>query len=475
MTPRSTTSRIFSIFSCQTINSSVLIPFFFKRYSLLLLSLFVLITKSSGQDAIPVYRAYATQQYLKSMLADNLVFQENRSAIEIHNFEFAYSGVPAFVAIPVVFHFVSDEAANISLDDVEAQMEALNRDFFAPQYLVSETEQEAWTTEGFAEKAASCNIGFCLAPQTPSGDISTGALFVPSQVSTWSVGTDIMKEETGGSPAWSPDQYLNIWVAPLDNGVAGYAQMPGGPLESDGIVLNVNFFKRKDPESILAAFPASANYGNGRTLSHLVGSYLNLYELWNDEIPCGDDYVMDTPIHNAPNFEKPGYRHVSTCGDYPVEMTMNLMDNTDDDAQFMFTHGQMMRMHATLSPDGGARAGLRELNPQCADGGLLMEEETEERASSKKELAAKSLSIRVYPNPANEHFTVLISSPCEEQINLIAFNQLGELQYSFMVESASPDKNNAVQIKTKDWPPGMYVIQAFCGKETSSAKILLER
>jgi hypothetical protein len=58
-----------------------------------------------------------------------------------------------------------------------------------------------------------------------------------------------------------------------------------------------------------------------RTLTHLMGNYLNLYDLWNESQPCADDYVDDTPIHNAPNGRFWQYRHVSTCDGSPVEMT----------------------------------------------------------------------------------------------------------------------------------------------------------
>lgn len=83
--------------------------------------------------------------------------------------------------------------------------------------------------------------------------------------------------------------------------------------------------------------------------------------------------MEDTPIHNAPNFEMPAsdVRHISLCPVGPVdEMLMNFMDNTDDEAQNMFTAGQKARMKAVLSSEG-PRAGLAEAATLCGAHGLI--------------------------------------------------------------------------------------------------------
>lgn len=134
--------------------------------------------------------------------------------------------------------------------------------------------------------------------------------------------------------------------------------MPGGPEETDGIVIDYQFFgtigTSREP------------YNDGKTLTHLVGSYLGLYELWNEERPCWDDYVNDTPIHNAPNYGPTNeYKHVSTCPGNPVEMSMNFMDNSDDEYLYLFTAGQMMRIHAVLTK-GGPRHKLTNSQTLCS-------------------------------------------------------------------------------------------------------------
>jgi hypothetical protein len=58
--------------------------------------------------------------------------------------------------------------------------------------------------------------------------------------------------------------------------------------------------------------------------------------------------VDDTPNAETPNFGKPAFPHIS-CNNGPNgDMFMNYMDYSDDDSMFMFTPGQVSRMHTTL-------------------------------------------------------------------------------------------------------------------------------
>ena len=427
-----------------------------------------------GQETSPIfYRQYASQKYMKELMVSHPEMVEARSAIERHTYDFLRYGLPDTPYIPVVFHFIGSASASITLDDVVVQLSMLNLAFNLPELPMDENYHPAWTAEHFDEKAAMPSIGFCLATQDPLGNPTTGILYVPSQTDSFMVGTAITTSEGGGSIGWEPKNYLNIYVAPLDGGVAGFAQMPGGPNGSDGIVINTAFFARKNQQAFVEANPSMSNYSLGRTLVHLVGTYLNLYELWNDDQPCTDDFVMDTPIHNAPNYDKPGYRHVSTCMDNPVEMTMNLMDNTDDEAQFMFTNGQMMRMYATLAPDGGPRAGLRTLSLQCGGGHLDIGSDGRSNNSNLVESTGK-FEISVYPNPASDGFTVMITSPCEGETRLSMYSQLGVEQHAQTIDNASAGMTNSIYINAWDWSPGMYLLRAQCGSETASVKVLLE-
>jgi hypothetical protein len=67
--------------------------------------------------------------------------------------------------------------------------------------------------------------------------------------------------------------------------------------------------------------------------------------------------VADTPPQKGPNYGKPTFPHISCPNTAPHgDMFMNYMDYVDDDAQYMFTKGQVARMRETLR---GPRRDLR--------------------------------------------------------------------------------------------------------------------
>jgi hypothetical protein len=150
---------------------------------------------------------------------------------------------------------------------------------------------------------------------------------------------------------WPTDRYLNLWVCNLGSNLLGYAQFPGGPAATDGVVI------------LYAAFgtqgTATAPFNKGRTATHEVGHYLNLRHIWGDRNDCtGNDFVTDTPPAGAANFGKPKFPHI-TCNNGPDgDMFMNYMDYVDDAAMVMFTTGQVARMNATLAGPRKKLAGL---------------------------------------------------------------------------------------------------------------------
>jgi len=132
-----------------------------------------------------------------------------------------------------------------------------------------------------------------------------------------------------------------MWVCSLGGGLLGYAQFPGGPSRTDGIVILNRAFG--------TAGTATAPFHLGRTATHEVGHWLNLRHIWGDTEDCsGTDFVADTPNAQHPNYGKPRFPHVSCQNGPNGDMFMNYMDYVDDDAMFMFTAQQVVRMQASL-------------------------------------------------------------------------------------------------------------------------------
>jgi hypothetical protein len=249
------------------------------------------------------------------------------------------------VTIPVVFHVVYKTAAqNISDTYLLQQLDILNKDF---RRLNEDTTD---TPEDFAAVAGDAGIEFCLASIDPNGNPTTGIIRYETDVNSWSTNDDIKFAAEGGADAWPADSYLNFWVGNLGAFLLGYAQFPGGPDVTDGVVIHYEHVGYND-----AGYP----YHLGRTATHEVGHWLNLRHIWGDDTNCaGSDLVADTPNQKVENYGCPGFPETDACSaTFPGIMFQNYMDYSDDACMNLFTQGQAERMWALFEP-GGDRYGL---------------------------------------------------------------------------------------------------------------------
>jgi Pregnancy-associated plasma protein-A/Secretion system C-terminal sorting domain len=316
----------------------------------------LLMAQSNGADRLKfptTPRRYYTQKNYQRLLTIDREMRVKRNFLEQSIPELAFNGLPKEVNIPVVVHILyksGSDTRNLPKEsDIKQQLDITSKDF---RQTVKIEKHDADKKEKFSDQnALDTKISFCLATQDSTGRNTSGVLTVPTSVTTWLADDKMKSATTGGSTAWNTEKYLNIWVVSFPDSISGYAQMPAGPAATDGIVIDARYFGKKPNND--KTFP----YTEGKTLTHLLAGYLNVYELWSETELCGDDYVEDTPIQNAPTIGCVDYRHVSTCGTNPVAMTMNFMDNTNDECQYMFTNGQKRRMHACLV-ERGIRYGL---------------------------------------------------------------------------------------------------------------------
>jgi len=250
------------------------------------------------------------------------------------------------VRIPVVVHVVyrSDEE-NVSDAQIKSQIKTLNADYGAKNADKSKVPA-VW--KGLVTDA---KIQFALASQDPRGKKTPGITRTATTEESFSPDNSVKSKKTGGVDPWATNRYLNIWVCSLSDNLLGYAQFPGGPAATDGVViLNTAFGSTGS---------ATAPFNKGRTATHEVGHFLNLRHIWGDRNDCsGNDFVADTPAAQQSNSGKPRFPQI-TCNNGPDgDMFMNYMDYVDDDAMFMFTVGQVARMNATLAGPRKKLAGL---------------------------------------------------------------------------------------------------------------------
>ena len=304
--------------------------------------------------SIQAQRQCGSMEYLEQQIQQNPERSKDLNKIENHLRQFEGQALERdVVTIPVVFHVVYRTATeNISDEQIQTQLDVLNEDF---RRLNSDATND-WS------QAADAEIEFCLATVDPNGNATTGITRTSTNVNGFGTNDAVKFDAQGGKDAWPRDDYLNFWVCNIGGGILGYAQFPGGPAATDGVVNGYQYTGTTGT--------ATAPFNLGRTATHEVGHWLNLRHIWGDG-GCGvDDFVSDTPESDAPNYGCAS-GHTS-CGS--ADMVENYMDYSDDGCMNLFTEGQKTRMQALFGA-GGSRVSLLSSNgcgagapPTCDDG-----------------------------------------------------------------------------------------------------------
>ena len=278
-------------------------------------------------------RVCASQEVLERQLKENPELASKMEQIEAFTKNAVLSSnrlVNGKIEIPVVVNVLyRTTAENISLTQIQSQIDVLNNDFNALN-----SDYNSVPTL-FAGVKANVGISFVLDQVIRKATTKT----------SWGTRDAIKKTKSGGLNPTSPTTKLNLWVGTIGGGILGYAQFPGGSSATDGVVIDPQYF------GVTSNSSSSYPYNLGRTATHEVGHWLNLRHIWGDA-NCGNDLVTDTPNHDSANFGVPTYPHYSTCAGTPVEMTMNYMDYTDDRGMYMFSLGQKARMDAIFLSGG---------------------------------------------------------------------------------------------------------------------------
>jgi Pregnancy-associated plasma protein-A len=291
-------------------------------------------------------RTCATAEVHHRLLQTIPAYAENRRAIERHTMSWGLmrKSMPApikIITIPVVVHVLySTPEQNISDAQVNSQLVVLNDDYR------KRNADIGLIPAPFQPLAADLHIEFKLACRDPKGDKTDGITRTKTNVTSFSSDDRVKSNSTGGIDAWPSDKYLNLWVCQLGGGLLGYAQFPGGPPTTDGVVITHTGFGTLGT--------AAAPFNKGRTGTHEIGHWFDLYHIWGDDSSLSDscsgsDNVVDTPNQETMNFGCPTFPHI-TCDNGPNgDMFMNYMDYTDDACMYMFTKGQEVRTEATLN------------------------------------------------------------------------------------------------------------------------------
>ena len=238
--------------------------------------------------------------------------------------------------IPIVFHIVLPDPYLVTDTKIIEQLRVLNESF------AGNAPDSIGIPGYFKPLFGKSKIQFCLAQRTPDGYPTSGIDRVTTTKTSFSVMNDNVKHTlTGGVDIWDDNRYLNVWVCILSNNILGYGTFPTeGDRYNQGVVINYHSM----PGGVFA------NFNGGKTLTHEIGHYFNLYHIWGDDNGActGSDYVDDTPNQSG-----------ATSGCYTIKtdactpggsgtLFQDYMDYSNDQCLLLFTPNQSDRMETAL-------------------------------------------------------------------------------------------------------------------------------
>jgi len=353
---------------------------------------------------------------------------------------------PTVITIPVVVHVLYNNAAeDISDAQIGSQIDELNRDY---QKMNTDTSR---IPSYFSGLAADCGFHFILAGIDSDGRIISGIIRKHTNITAFAENDDMKFSGKGGDDAWNRNEYLNVWVCNLVEGVLGYSSVVGGPRETDGIVVLYSAFGTTGT--------ARAPFNLGRTATHEVGHWLNIIHTWGDD-SCGTDLVGDTPPQQAATYGDPN-GIVTSCNNAPDgNMYMNYMDFTDDAGMHMFTYGQRDRMRTLFMP-GGFRYQLLSSPAATAVPG-----QPADTVNSDGGATPGAGGTRVYPNPAVNEATIHLGDVSKVGSLLEVYDQTGQRVLATRVTTQD------FQINISGLSGGIYFIRLSSGGRQQNLRLV---
>ena len=374
--------------------------------------------------------------------------------------------------VNVVVHVVwNDMVENLDDSIIQDQIRVLNEDF---NRLNADTNN---LRAFFKPEAGSAGIQFHLA-QTVR--VQTDAIFDIGLTDT-NIIPEVKHNADGGSDAWDPAHYLNIWVCKIQpvtifgievGQVLGFAFPPnnlgnwpadsGAPIPGeDGVVIDYRVFGSNNPNIIEIAGGGALDV-KGRTPVHEVGHYFGLRHIWGDGGLLGpndcaqSDGIDDTPYADAQSsFDCDTTKNSCTQlethynADAP-DLVENFMDYASETCMNMFTHGQVELMDNVLT---GPRSGL--LEPP----------------SGVRDLNAFT-SFSILPNPTEGAFDVVFELKEITNATLRVLNAGGQV-IAFKADEKYLPGTHRVQFSGLPLEPGMYFVDIRNEHDAHTGKVIV--
>ncbi len=351
----------------------------------------------------------------------------------------------AIITIPVIVHVLYNTTEqNISDAQVQSQIDVLNEDFTATNSDYNNYDA------GYGAVKGDADIEFCL--------VQIVRQFTRHRHFN---ANDVMKyTRRGGSDAVTPMNAMNIWVCNLGQNLLGYAQFPGGPEETFGVVCHYRAFGRGASYNLFSA------YNLGRTMTHEVGHCLGLRHIWGDAT-CGNDFVDDTPLHNTANFGCPDEGHLSTCTGTPLEMWMNYMDYTDDRCMYILSDGQVSRMDFFIDTDEQLQSIF---NSSCTGAGRSPV--TKNNGKPTRGMRMPDAGLSIYPNITSAQVNLQFKATDAGINEITVYNLAGTVMLKQSITVAAGE--NTRQLDVSRLVNGVYIVQLNSNSEKRMGKLIVQ-
>ncbi len=364
----------------------------------------------------------------------------------------------AIVYIPVVVHVVSKNGQeDIPEVYIQAQIDQLNRCY-------GRTNTDTTNMRSiYQSRVGATKIRFWL------DQIRRVTTTIPNfDANNFGMPDHVKETANGGDDAISPSTKLNLWICDLTingvDGLVGYAYPPAGlpnwggggnaPIPGyDGVVLD--FQDVGGPNKHPYGY---ASWGfRGKTLVHEVGHYLGLRHIWGDDggachgqANFEDDGIADTPEAGSESQDNcnniaSNNSCIETTGDLP-DMVEDYMDYSSGDCQNSFTKGQVTFMENVID---NIRSTVRIPT-----------------AINEFDIAS---SVSVYPNPANEEFSIRLNNLNFETIEISIKNSVGQV----VKKITSHESKEQYTISIQDLAKGMYFVTLQLDNKTKVTKNII--
>jgi hypothetical protein len=409
----------------------------------LLLLLFV-VSISFGQ-----HRTCGTDAYMESLLANpemkkqyiDLQKQFESELERLTNAQQQRNGSSALstnatIRIPVAIHYPS--VANTSTETVknclrllaQKQVAILNADYNA-----TNTDISLWADASVfypGVNIGNMDVSWEIATQNHPSDsgLSNGNLAITFGTHFLSAG-DISCPTCNQDSSWAG--YCNLVVTNIPGGnTLGFSPLGGSPSAGMTVVIDNNAFgaTMTGTPSSCSGFVPSGSYNLGRTLTHELGHFFNLYHTFqncsNSNCNTQGDRVCDTPPLGTPTYGCPSDGFVAGCDGSTSALTMNYMDYTNDACMYMFTVGQANRMLAWYNT-------------------LIAQSQLQTNVLANNDFVKNNFSIAPNPNKgifsiqlaeAIDNYSVIIIDPLGREIFNAEYNQTTDLVQNIELDNA---------------------------------------